>query len=158
MNRSCMCWNHSLEELSLLTYTIEYVDILSSSVCILTLLVIVCNPVIIIISPMSIIPLSFHHFRTWFCYTNVVMRWETTNHSLCILNMIVSWPLQLISSYCYIFCYHSSSSLEKQSYYQSAWRIQDSQIIPIHYVGIIQWMTSSVDCLISTLHTTEEYI
>ena len=74
MNGSCMCWDHSLEGLSLLTYTIEYVDILSSTPCILTLLVVVCNPVIIIISPMSIIPLSLHHFRTSFSYTNAVMR------------------------------------------------------------------------------------
>ena len=88
MNGSCMCWDHSLDGLSLLTYTIQYLYILSSTLCILTLLVIVCNPVIIIISSISIIPLSLHHFCTSFSYTNAVMRWETTNDSICIMNMM----------------------------------------------------------------------
>ena len=158
MNGSCMCWDHSLEGLSLLTYTIEYVDILSSIVCILTLLVIVCYPVITIISPISIIPLSLHHFRTSFSYTNLLITYQTTNHSISILNIILSSPLQLITSYYHIFSYYSSSSLHKHSYYHSPSTIQHSHIIPIHYLRIIQSITSSLHSLIYILHTTQQHI
>ena len=162
MNGSCMCWDHSLDGLSLLTYTIEYVDILSSTLCILTLLVIVCNPVIIIISSISIIPLSLHHFCTSFSYTNAVMRWETTNDSICILNMIVSWPLQLITSYYHIFCYHSSSIIQKQSYYQSAWEFKIRRLSLLcwyHTMNhIISWLSDLDSTHNRTTHLVDNHL